>query len=147
MKKNLLIAASMIACTLGSISYATSIAVQAATAKAEETSTSKLADRAIKHLTRASDYKSKWFDHKKDMHIAKYDLLKKQHIEKMDLKKQLIAQLGKNKDVNAYLSGSVDQMKALHKKHHAEWKALSEKWHEKAKAQAVAQDAELNKAD
>lgn len=124
------------------LGIALSLLVLAPLAINAEMSTKDLADHAIKHIDEASDYKSKWFDFKKNMNDLKYDILKKQHKAKMALKKKLISQLAKDEDVKAYLTNLVSEMKALKKKHHEEWKAFGQKMHEMPKVHFAQADEE-----
>lgn len=116
---------------------------QETVAPASGPTTQELAQVAVEHLDKATDYKLKWLDYEKNLHADKYDILKRHFKEKMELKKQLLSQLGKDANVNSYLANSTEQMQELKKKQHLEWKALEDKWHETAEAQAKEQATAL----
>lgn len=109
----------------------------------QEKTIQELTNLALEHLDKATDYKLKWYDYEKALHADKYDILKKHLKEKMDLKKKLLTKLDKDEDIQSYLANSIEQMKELKKKQHLEWKALEDKWHEKAESQAEAQAIQM----
>ena len=105
--------------------------------------TEELAKDVNELITFTENYGSKWSDLMGDMHKAKYDLEKKHKIERMNLAKNKITELGKTKDVDAYLSSKRADMLALHKKQLQEWQAFSKAWSDKKQAQGENESVEL----
>ena len=110
---------------------------------AQAATTEELAKRVTDFITMEQGHKSKWFDVENDMHKAKMDLVKKHMVEHTDLAKRKITELGKTKNVDAYLESKLAESIALHKKQMEEWKAFSNAWVEKKRAQGQKEMSEL----
>jgi hypothetical protein len=129
MKKQLLLLA-LLPVAFGSLAHA-------------ELTTAQLAERDVKFITMEQGHKAKWFDYKKAVKSAKFDLEKKHHKELFELHKRKIAELGKNQDVNAFLSSKLSDMIALHKKQLEESATFGKTWADKAHTLHEAEEAEL----